>query len=125
MKKDTLKNISKAMLTLAFLVLINTGARAQGSKPHFAISNPDKPADTQFYYDALKDFDFAKYRFYDKRRTIKFINSTVTLELYSEKELHDLYQKAIDPQTIMDNTAQTDIAFMVYGGKVQMVKVQK
>jgi hypothetical protein len=117
--------ISKALFTLAFMFIFQYTIFAQNGKNHFVINNPDKPAETQIYYDALREFDFASYRFYDKRRIIKFVNSNVTLELYSAKELLDTYQKPINPSTLMDNVPKKDIAFLMTGGKIQVVSLKK
>src|ERR1043165_2497228 len=115
---------SKTILPVSMLLVFSISAFAQGSKPHFVINNPDKPAEVQVYYDMLKDFNFESYRFLDQRRVIKFVNSNVTLELYSAKELKTLYQKEISPLTIMDNKPKSNIAFLVQGGKVQVVTIK-
>ena len=125
MNTTSLSKISKAIIILFLLFSITKTISAQSGKAHYVINNPDNVVQTSIYETAFKDFDFASYRFYDKRRVIKFVNSTTTIELYSAKELLELYQKPINPSTIMDNTPKKDIAFVLYGGKVQVVTLQK
>jgi hypothetical protein len=106
-------------------LLIEVTGFAQGTKPHYLVNNAVDAKETETYYDLLSNFNFDQYRFYDKRRTITFVKSAITVELYSAKELLETYQKSISPLTIMDNIPQTDIAFLMYAGKVQIVKIKK
>lgn len=94
---------------------------AQNIKPHYVIKNASDKLEVQKYNNLLKKFVFDQYRFYDKRRTIKFTNSNITVELFSAKELLEIYQKQISPFTIMDTIAKKEIAFYLNGGKIQIV----
>lgn len=114
--------ISSKIIFAGFLFFISfQKASAQNIKPHYIIKNASGGLEVQKYNDLLKDFVFDQYRFYDKRRTIKFTNSDVTVELFSAKELLEIYQKQISPFTIMDTIAKKEIAFYLYGGKIQIV----
>jgi hypothetical protein len=84
------------------------------SKPHFVINNAGSPQAAADYAAAIKDFDFDAYRFYDQRRTIKFAESNVTIELYSAKELLDLYGKPLSPLTLMNNKPTKLIEFIYF-----------
>lgn len=114
----------KTIIILFSFFAFSQSTFAQGSKPHYVINNAVDAKDLANYYDILKDFDFDEYRFYDKRRTIKFVKSNVTVDLYSAKELLDIYQKPISPLTIMDNVAKTTVSFLLYAGKVQIITVK-
>ena len=117
-----LKLIPKAFLTILLFAAFTKSGNAQTAKPHFIIHNPGNTDDNPNYEYALKDFDFDSYRFYDKRRIIKFTNTDVTIELYSAKELLDIYQKPISPFTLMDNKPKKEIEFYFYPsqGKVKI-----
>ena len=93
-------------------------------KPHYIVNNPGDAKETSSYYDLLSNFNLDEYRFLDKRRTIKFVNSDVTVDLYSAKEMLDIYGKPISPLTIMDNVPKKNIAFFLYGGKIQIVTLK-
>jgi hypothetical protein len=122
MYRNFLKLIPKALLTILLFTAFSKTGIAQTAKPHFVIHNPGNAADNPNYEYALKDFDFDSYRFYDKRRTIKFTNSDVTIELYSAKELLDIYGKPVSPFTLMDNKPKKEIEFYFYPsqGKVKI-----
>lgn len=117
-----LKHFPKAILSIVFIVSLLSNGHAQTAKPHFVIHNPGNVADNAKYEYALKEFDFDSYRFYSKRRILKFTNTDVTIELYSAKELLEMYQKPISPFTIMDDTPKKEIEFYFYPsqGKVKI-----
>jgi hypothetical protein len=125
MKTTLKKTLSRTFFFLFLFLLIEVTGFAQGTKPHYLVNNAVDAKETETYYDLLSNFNFDQYRFYDKRRTITFVKSAITVELYSAKELLETYQKSISPLTIMDNIPQTDIAFLMYAGKVQIVKIKK
>jgi hypothetical protein len=124
MKTTLRKTIVRTIFFLFLVLIIDVTAFAQGAKPHYVVNNAGDAKETENYYYLLSNFNFDQYRFYDKRRTITFVKSAVTVELYSAKELLETYQKPISPLTIMDNFPQTDIAFLMNAGKVQIVKIK-
>ena len=125
MKTTMRKTIVRTIFFLFLFLIVDLTAFAQGVKPHYVVNNAGNAKETENYYYLLSNFSFDEYRFYDKRRTITFVKSAVTVELYSAKELLETYQKPISPLTIMDNIPKTDIAFLLYAGKVQIVKIKK
>ncbi len=124
MKTTLRKTIVRTIFFLFLFLIIDVTAFAQGAKPHYVVNNAGDAKATENYYYLLSNFSFDQYRFFDKRRTITFIKSAVTVELYSAKELLETYQKPISPLTIMDNIPKTDIAFLMNAGKVQIVKIK-
>ena len=94
-------------------------------KQHYVINNAADAKEATSYSELLSNFDFDQYRFYDQRRTIKFIKSNITIELFSAKELLDTYGKTVSPFTIMDNIHSKEIAFIMNGGKAQIVTIKK
>ncbi len=122
MSRIFLKHFPKAILTIVLIISFSRSGHAQTAKPHFVIHNPGNVADNPKYENALKEFDFDSYRFYTKRRHIKFTNTDVTIELYSAKELLEMYQKPISPFTLMDDTPKKEIEFYFYPsqGKVKI-----
>ncbi|CAN5416378.1 hypothetical protein BH10BAC1_BH10BAC1_03360 [soil metagenome] len=124
MQTTLTSKISKTIFMLFLFFALSNSSFAQGSKPHFLVNNTGDAKETASYYDLLSNFNLDEYRFYDKRRTIKFVNSNVTVELYSAKELLEIYQKPISPFTIMDNIAKKDISFYLNGGKIQIVTLK-
>ena len=110
-----------ALATL-LMVVFNHAGFSQTSKPHFDIKNAASPEETNKIYNAVKDFDFEQYRFYNKRRVIKFSNSNTFLELYSAKELLDIYQRPVHPLNIMNDTPTKELEFIYFpeAGKVKI-----
>ena len=86
--------------------------QAKVKKTHYII-HPDNPNDNIAKYEnAIRNYGkLDEYRFYDRRRTIRFTNTTVSIELYSAKELLNLYNKKISPLTIMDGQKYRDVEF--------------
>ena len=113
MYRNFLKHASAIALTLLLSIAFSRSGNAQTAKPHFVIHTQNAD-DIPNYEHALKDFDFDSYRFYDKRRIIKFTNSSATIELYSAKELLDIYGKPVSPFTLMDNKPKKEIEFYFY-----------
>jgi hypothetical protein len=124
-----MKQLNYLTTTLFFLLLLSFSNRAisQTSKQHFIIQNAGSPEETIKYTNALKDFDFEQYRFYSKRRIIKFSNTNAVIELLSAKELLDLYQRPIHPFNIMNNTPSKEIEFYYFSdsGKVKINEISK
>jgi hypothetical protein len=124
--KKLLSVTAKAACIFFLLFTLSNSVNAQTvSKPHYTVYNTANAEETAKYTELLANFDFDQYRFYDKRRTIHFINSNITVDLYSAKELLDIYGKQVSPFTIMDNTPKQEIGFLMYAGKVQIVNVKK
>ena len=121
MNNNFFKHVSNAALTILLVVAFSRAGFAQTAKPHFII-HTSATQDIPNYEYALKDFDFDSYRFYDKRRIIKFTNSDATIELYSAKELLDIYGKPVSPFTLMDNKPKKEIEFYFFPseGKVKI-----
>lgn len=124
MRQKNSPTILKAIFIIAFISVFAKTISAQNAKPHYVVNNTSSAQETANYINLFKDFNFDQYRFYDKRRIITFIKSNVTVELYSAKELLEIYQKPISPFTIMDNVAKKEIAFLMNGGKVQIVTIK-
>jgi hypothetical protein len=124
-----MKHINYLTVAFVFLLMItiNNKLFSQNAKPHYIIQNGGSPEETLKYSNALKDFDFEQYRFYNKRRIIKFTNSNATIELFSAKELLDLYQRPVHPFNIMNDIPTNDIEFLYFPteGKVKISKISK
>jgi len=81
-------------------------------KTHFIIHTDNPNDDIAKYEQAIITYGkLDQYRFYNTRRKILFQNSTVWVELYSAKELLDLYGKQISPFTIKDGQKYKEIEF--------------
>ena len=81
-------------------------------KIHFIIHTDNPNDNIAKYENAIYNYGkLDEYRFYDRRRTIRFTNTTVSIELYSAKELLNLYNKKISPLTIKDGEKYRDIEF--------------
>jgi hypothetical protein len=122
-----MKNINYLKIGFVFLLFFSlNNSFAQSAKPHFVIKNVDAPEETIKYYSAFKDFDFEQYRFYGKRRIIKFSNSNAILELFSAQELADLYQREVHPLNIMNDSPIKEIEFIYFPeeGKVKIKHVK-
>ena len=81
-------------------------------KKHFIIHFHEMALDTMAYYKAAYYFPrFEQYRFYDKRRTINFVNGKASIELFSALELYEHYGKRINQQVIKDGAFFPEIEF--------------
>ena len=127
MQNTPLSIIHKTILILVlFFAFSKTGFSQDAKvKQHYVINNAADAKEATSYSELLSNFDFDQYRFYDQRRTIKFIKSNITIELFSAKELLDTYGKTVSPFTIMDNIPSKEIAFIMNGGKAQIVTIKK
>lgn len=127
MQTTLFSNFLKTIFVLfLFFAFTKTSFSQEGkTKAHYVVNNAADAKETVSYTELLSQFNFEQYRFYDKRRTIKFINNNITVDLFSAKELLEVYGKPISPLTIMDNIPKKDIAFLLNGGKVQIVTVKK
>ena len=86
------------------------------SKEHFIIHQNGANIDVEKLTSYLNTgyFNLDEYRFYDKRRIIQFEGTTATIELYSAKELLEIYGKPVAESTIMSGTTFKDITFAIY-----------
>ena len=81
-------------------------------KIHFIIHTDNPNDNIAKYENAINNYGkLDEFRFYSARRTIQFQNTTAWIELYSAKELLDLYGKKISPFTIKDGQKYQDIEF--------------
>ena len=88
-------------LLIAFMLYASFINAQPSKKQHFIIHAVDKSINISKYEQAAELYgQLDKYRFYDKRRTIAFTDSKATIELYSAKELLDIYGKEISPLTV-------------------------
>jgi hypothetical protein len=124
-----MKNINNLKLGFVFLFLIFLGNKSfsQTTKAHFVILNGGSAENTERYYNAVKNFDFEQYRFVDKRRVIKFTNTEVKIELFSARELLDLYHREIHPSNIKNNIADKEIEFYYFpeSGQAKLNEISK
>ena len=127
MQTTPLSRLLKTIFILfLFFVFTKTGFSQDSKvKQHYVVNNAADSKEAASYSDLLSQFNFDQYRFYDKRRTITFVNNSVTIDLYSAKELLDTYGKVVSPLTIMDNVPKKNIAFFLNGGKIQIVTLKK
>lgn len=66
------------------------------SKIHYEIKNLNSYPNPDFVIQAAAEFTkFDEIRFTDRRRAVKLKNTNVIIELYSAKELKELYNKEI------------------------------
>jgi hypothetical protein len=112
MKQST--NAVKGIITLLCLLLFSFTSTAQKAKEHYVLHHADSKIDAATYKQALDNKELDGFRFLDKRRIIKFEGSATTVELYSAKELLDLYGKQISPLTIKNSAAAQQIEFIIF-----------
>jgi len=125
--KTKLNLTMRILLILGLAFCVNLSKAQNTGKKHFIIHRIDQSADLSKYEQAASNWNqLDNYRFYDKRRTISFTDSKVTIELYSAKELLEMFGKQIAPGTIMDEKNIREIAFEITmdgkGLKPQFIK---
>lgn len=104
--------MKKFILIIFVSFLFFTAFAQESKKEHFIIHSTDSSIDIDKFYFAVDNWGHInEYRFYEKRRTISFMDEGVTLELYSAKELLELYGKQISPVTIMPLDEYKEISF--------------
>ena len=104
------------MYLLMFLFTATLFAQIENAptKISFIIHCTNPSTSIQKYEKAATNYgQLDQFRFYDKRRTINFKKSDVSIELYSAKELLDTYKKAISPFTIRDGQKYKDVWFVL------------
>ncbi len=106
------RNIIYLLLFLSATTLFSQTTNER-KKISFIIHCTNPATSIQKYEDAANNYGkLDQFRFYDKRRTINFKKSDVSIELYSAKELLDTYQKAISPFTIKDRQKYKEVWFV-------------
>ncbi|HEX8517062.1 MAG TPA: hypothetical protein VF868_12760 [Bacteroidia bacterium] len=112
----------KGFYVFLFILFLTGTTYAQTTKPHFLIKNTRSAEENDKIYEGIKDIDFRAHRFYSKRRVIKFSNSPVEVELFSAKELEELYSRPVSPLTLMNNVPKEEVEFFYHpGGVVKMI----
>jgi len=99
---------------LALLFLVLSGffgvAQQQISKSHYQIINPAFEY-TLNYEKALSHTQLDGLRYLNSRRRINIEGTQISIELYSAKELLDVYGKLISPLTIQNPIEGQDVKF--------------
>ncbi len=81
-------------------------------KIHFVLHSYNPSIHISNYENALTNYgQLDQFRFYNKRRIVRFRNANVSVELYSAKELLDLYAKQISEFTIKDGQNYSEVEF--------------
>lgn len=104
----------KLLFTLAVFIVAMNGIAQTEKKEHFIIHTNGALIDVAKHTEAISAYSaIDQFRFYDKRRIIKFTESEATVELLSAKELLEKYGKQIPPQTIMPDQIYKEITFSI------------
>jgi hypothetical protein len=116
--KNTITKIYTLCLTIllsGFFVYGQTETTVK-SKEHYIIHQNGSKIDVEKLTSYLNTgfFNLDEFRFYDKRRIIEFEGTTATIELYSAKELFEIYGKHVAESTIMPGTTFKEITFAIY-----------
>jgi hypothetical protein len=116
--KNTITKIYTLCLTMllsGFFVYGQTETTVK-SKEHYIIHQNGSKIDVEKLTSYLNTgfFNLDEFRFYDKRRIIEFEGTTATIELYSAKELFEIYGKHVAESTIMPGTTFKEITFAIY-----------
>lgn len=89
------------LLFMAIMLCAFSFSAQTSKKEHFIIHQLDNSVNISKYEQASESYgQLDQYRLYDKRRTIFFTDAKASIELYSAKELLELYGKEISPLTI-------------------------
>src|ERR1700744_3870076 len=102
------------IIVILFLVVFDISAQTEPKikKPNFVVKTDNPTISIDKYENALDNYGkLDEFRFYNKRRTIRFQNCSVSVELYSAKELFDQYGKVVSVFTIKDNQPYKEIEF--------------
>lgn len=113
----------KSVILLFFLFLLvplsslfsQTLVHESVSKPHYKIYTSDPSISSLAkYVEAAENFIlFDEFRFDLDRRTIKFQNEEVFIELYSAQELFSLYGKTPSESTLLKGATFYEIEFFI------------
>jgi hypothetical protein len=114
------------LLTFIFIFCAGIVFAQTSGKKHFIIHRVDNTVDISKYQQAADSWgQLDQFRLMEKRRTIYFTDHKATIELYSAKELEEMFGKEISPLTIKTDTYR-EIEFEVIpsgkGLKPQFVK---
>ena len=87
----------RKFLLLFFILGVHIGfAQQEIYKSHYEFIAPEGTS-TLYYEKALQHTSLDELRYLNERRTIPMEGTNIKLELYSAKELYDLYGKPISP----------------------------
>jgi hypothetical protein len=111
--KNSLALTFRGVILFVF-ILLSSSLSAQKSKSHYLLHNPDPAIPAAVYEEAINKKNFEEFRYVDARRTIKFSGSSASIELFSAKELLELYGKAIHPMNIKYPASAASIEFILY-----------
>jgi hypothetical protein len=116
----------KILFAFACLLCISIAQAQTSSKKHFIIHRIDNTTDITKYQEAASAWgQLDAFRFMDKRRTINFTDGKASIELYSAKELLEMYGKHISDLTITSDkypNVAFDVTMDGKGLKPQLIK---
>jgi hypothetical protein len=117
MKNNLLKIYSICLtLFMSSFFVYGQSEPSTKSKEHYIIHQNGAAIDVVKLTTYLNTgfFNLDEYRFYDKRRIIQFEGTTATIELYSAKELFEIYGKHVAESTIMPGAKFNEITFAIH-----------
>ena len=83
-------------------------------KKHFSLISSDSKINISPFEMALSGFSkLDQFRIYDQRRIIFFERNSVSVELFSAKELEENFGKQISPYTIMNKAEMIPVIFLL------------
>lgn len=106
--------MKRLKLLLALFLIVNIAFAQTPKKEHYIVHSTKPGVNLEKYYTALDNWSHLdEYRFYDTRRVINFVDDGISVELYSAKELKQIYGKEIPPGTIMPQDKYMEVSFAV------------
>jgi hypothetical protein len=108
--------MSKILFYIVITLCLSTYSQAQTSdlsspKKHYSLVTSDKKISLAPFELALSASNLDQFRLYDQRRTIFFERNSVSVELFSAKELLENYGKQISPLTIQKDKDMIPVIF--------------
>jgi hypothetical protein len=83
-------------------------------KKHYSIVSSDSKINLSPFEMALSaSSQLDQFRLYDQRRIISFERNSVSVELFSAKELEENFGKQISPKTIMKKSEMIPVIFLL------------
>jgi hypothetical protein len=83
-------------------------------KKHYSLVSSDSKINLSPFEMALSaSSQLDQFRLYDQRRIIFFERNSVSVELFSAKELEENFGKQISPNTIMKKAEMTPVIFLL------------